>query len=373
MSRLRPGIAAITAVSVLLLWWHLPRHQDVKILPVITTQDTPEGVTINYLPGTPKGQGQTYTKTVVVARQESEDVSWLENSTLNVSRAVYVVDKPALSPGYEVPRNKGHEAMVYLSYIIDHYENLSDVSIFVHAHRTTWHNNDLLDSDMIKTIEHLSDAHVTRAGYFNLRCHHEPGCPDWLHLDRPDEELDTHRKMEERAFSLAVWSELHPNVPPPKAISQPCCAQFAVSRDRIRAVPREEYIRYRDWVLHTELSDTFSGRVMEYSWQFLFAGVSELCPAMHACYCDGYGICFGGAERLEQWFDMRAEIRRLQAEEVPEKPGIPATDAEAAKAMAVHGMEARLEELKQGAFDRGADPRLRALEVGRPWREGDGY
>ncbi|ETI23282.1 hypothetical protein G647_05082 [Cladophialophora carrionii CBS 160.54] len=369
MWRLRPSVAVIAAVSVLLLWWHLPRYPDadVKRLPVITTQYTPEGATIEYLPGTPKGHGQSYTKTVVVARQESEDVSWLETSSLNVSKAIYVVDKPSLSPGYEIPRNKGHEAMVYLSYIIDHYDDLSDVSIFVHAHRTTWHNNDLLDSDMIKTIEHLSDAHVIRAGYFNLRCHHEPGCPDWLHLDRPDEELDTHRKMEERAFSLAVWTELHPNVlPPPKAISQPCCAQFAVSRDRIRAIPREEYVRYRDWILHTELSDVFSGRVMEYTWQFLFAGVSELCPAMHVCYCDGYGICFGGAEQFQQWFDMRAEMRRLQAEEE-----VPA-EAEEARAR-VRDTEARLEQLKQEAFARGSDPRQRALEAGRPWREGDGF
>ena len=370
MSRLRSTIAVVAALSVLMLLWHLPRYSNVKGVKVVETHETPDGVSIDYVPGIPKPFGEHYTKTVVVARQESEDVSWLENSSLNVTKAIYVVDNPSLSPDYRIPKNKGHEAMVYLSYIIDHYANLSDISIFVHSHKTAWHNNDLLDSDMVTTIEHLSEAHVTRQGYFNLRCHHEPGCPDWLHLDRPDDELDTHRKMEERAFSLEIWKELHPNVPPPHAISQPCCAQFAVSRERVQAIPQSEYIRYRDWILNTQLSDTFSGRIMEYSWQFLFVGVPELCPAMHVCYCDGYGICFGDAVKFQDWFDLRVEMRKVQAK-IPEMAGVPA-EAEVAR-VRVHDLDKLLEQLKQEAFDRGRDPRLRAMEVGRMWRRGDGF
>ena len=371
MTRFRPYVAVAAAISALLLLWHLPRYRDRSLSNVGTvTQQTLEGSTIVYLPGTPKPPGQTYTKTLVVPRQESEETTWLENLGLNVTKAIFVVDNPSLSPGYTIPKNKGHEAMVYLTYIIDHYDDLSDVSIFAHSHEITWHNNDLLDSSMIKTIEHLSEAHVTRVGYFNLRCHDEPGCPDWLHLDRPNDELDMHRKMEERAFSLDVWKELHPNVPPPKAISQPCCAQFAVSRDRIQAIPKSEYMRYRDWLLNTKLSDEFSGRVMEYSWQFLLAGVPELCPAMHLCYCDGYGICFGGAAAFQEYFDIREEMRKINSE-LPKMAGVP---AEAAKARArAHDMDVRLEQLKQEAFNRGKDPRLRALEVGRLWKEGDGY
>ena len=77
-----------------------------------------------------------------------------------------------------VPKNKGHEAMVYLAYIIDNYDNLPDTVLFFHPHRTTWHNNALLDLDSKKTIEHLSDVKVARDGYFNARCRLDPGCPD---------------------------------------------------------------------------------------------------------------------------------------------------------------------------------------------------
>jgi hypothetical protein len=302
---------------------------------------------------------------VVVARKQDEDVSWLLNSSLNITHAIYTVDNTTISSAtpYKIPLNKGHEAMIYLSYIIDNYDALSDITIFIHAHQITWHNNDLLDSDSLKHLEHLLPDHVTRVGYFNLRCHHEPGCPDWLHLDRPDDELDTHRKMEERAFSLNVWKELHPNVKPPKAISQPCCAQFAVSRDRIRALPREEYIRYRKWVTHTKLDDIYSGRVMEYSYQFIFAGVPELCPEMHVCYCNGYGVCFGGKEELQEWFDQREKMRALDKDAVEMS-----AQPEKAEEMSFEArrIDTWLRERKEEAFLRGKDPSLRALEVGRP-------
>ena len=341
--------------------------------PTSQSQQTPSLVSPVYQPGEPKANGLTYSKTLVVAKMENENVSWIEDSKTPLNKAIYVVDNPKLSPGFEVPKNKGHEAMVYLTYIIDHYDTLADVSIFVHSHQTTWHNNDLLDSDMLKTVEHLSEAHVFRQGYFNLRCHHEPGCPDWLHIDRPDDQLDTYRKMEEKTFSLAVWNELHPNVEAPHAISQPCCAQFAVSKERIRANPRSEYIRYREWLENTALTDTYSGRIMEYSWQYLFAGVAELCPAMNVCYCDGYGICFGGGPELESWFDTKKAIIKLSSE-------AEAVASEPENEQKVRQMREKIDEMtrdlwkkKDAAFDRGKDPKLRAQEVGRPWKEGDGF
>ena len=327
-----------------------------------------------YLPGTTKPADVPYTRTMVMARMSSEDISWLDSVDLgSTQKAIYVVDDPSLSPNYIIPKNKGHEAMVYLTYIIDHYDNLTDTNIFVHAHRYTWHNNDLLDSDTSKMIIHLSDAHVQRLGYFNLRCHEEPGCPDWLHLDRPDSELDTFRKMEEKSFSLDVWHQLHPGVTPPHAISQPCCAQFAVSKDRIRQNPKSEYIRYRDWILSTSLEDIYSGRVMEYSWQTLFTGEAEVCPDMAKCYCDGYGVCFGGKREFDTWFSTRNDTRNWQkdADEMSMDPSEEVEVKDMRERIAK--TERELEVLKKEAFERGMDPKERAKEVGRVWKEGDGF
>ena len=115
-----------------------------------------------------------------------------------------------------------------------------------------------------------------------------------------------------------------------------------------------------------------SGRVMEYSWQYLFTGKPEVCPEMHVCYCDGYGICFGGPVELQNWFDIREESRDLSEQAAAlydageyEK----AKDAETRKS----ALEVQLQELKAQAFDRGNDPKNRAAECGRAWKEGDGF
>jgi Protein of unknown function (DUF3431) len=62
-------------------------------------------------------------------------VDWIEEqrgSEPLLETAVYAVDTPT-SP-YIVPQNKGYEVMPYPTYIITHYYNLSDVTLFMHAH-----------------------------------------------------------------------------------------------------------------------------------------------------------------------------------------------------------------------------------------------
>lgn len=55
--------------------------------------------------------------------------------------------------------------MVYLSYIIDRYEDLADVNVFVHSHRWAWHNNELLGNDAVEIISRLSSERVQREGF----------------------------------------------------------------------------------------------------------------------------------------------------------------------------------------------------------------
>jgi len=121
-----------------------------------------------FQPGILKPVGESYTKTLVVARTREEYVGWImENfgTDNNIRLAIYVVDDPKAE--LHPPKNKGHEVMVYLSYIIDHYNNLSDVNIFVHPHRDSWHNDDLLDNDAVQMISRLSAERVQREGYSN--------------------------------------------------------------------------------------------------------------------------------------------------------------------------------------------------------------
>lgn len=327
-----------------------------------------------YLPGVAKGPDEAYTRTLIIARTTEEDVSWIHDelsSDPTLSFAIYTVNETSPSGPYSVPINKGHEVMPYLTYIVDHYDNLTDVNIFMHAHIITWHNNDLLDSNAARMISSLSSPRVIREGYMNMRCHLMPGCPGNLHPQNPAQ--DDSLNYPETLIIGQAWSELFPGEPLPAILSQPCCAQFALSRDRIRALPRKQYIFFRDWLLNTELSDKLAGRVWEYVWQFVFAGVHEFCPMAHVCYCDGYGVCFGSRyefdgyhKRLEDLGKMEEELRNLGE-----------TDASLESILELEAqivaVRADAESQKREAFERGKDPKNRALEVGRSWKEGDGF
>jgi hypothetical protein len=324
-----------------------------------------------YVAGQAKPAGANYSRILVMGRLKKDDISWVEKDLPNLQAAIYVVDDDSSS---QIPRNKGHEAMVYLTYIIEHYEDLPDTSLFFHPHKGTWHNNILLNLDTAFTIERLSDARVAREGYFNARCHHDPGCPDWLHLDRPEAEWDPIKKTEEKYFTKDLWQELHPGAPFPSSVSQPCCAQFAVSKDRILTRSRAEYIRYREWLLNTDLPDEISGRIMEYTWQYIFAGVAEFCPAMHACYCDGYGVCFGGPQQLQDWLDI-LKRREVSDAEITALVDAGKGESESVKSLRKQSAELNkeLSDQKDEAFRRGDNPKNRALEAGREWKEGDGF
>ena len=67
---------------------------------------------------------------IVVARN-NEDTSWLDIYLGRIPHIVYqVVDANA---EFTTAVNKGKEAMPYLQYIIDHYNDLPDVSVFTHG------------------------------------------------------------------------------------------------------------------------------------------------------------------------------------------------------------------------------------------------
>lgn len=329
-----------------------------------------------FVPGVAKGPAEDYTKTIVMARLESQDVSWVSQNLGQFNTSIYTVDQNNSQPGLKVPKNKGHEAMAYLTYIIDNYDQLPDVVLFFHPHQSTWHNNILLDMDSVKTIRRLNPARVTREGYFNARCHHDSGCPNWLHIDRPKSQWDMVKKKEEPHLTSQVWHQLHPKDPIPAALSQPCCAQFAVSGQRIRTRPVSDYLQYRQWLLDTDLSDEFSGRILEYNWQYIFTGQGEFCPPQHECYCDGFGICFGGTTdaKLQHWLDLQRKkelvdekLTELRKDAESHRQEIVSADQE--KSALIH----RLDSLKAEAYRRGESPEERALECGRPWQPGDGF
>lgn len=328
-------------------------------------------VPLGYQPVTPKPAEQNSSRTLVIASTSQEDTTWLAylDNEPGLSTAVYVVDDS--NARLTVPVNKGHEVMVYLTYIIDNYHQLSDVTIFMHAHRVTWHNNDLMFSDAVEMVQRLSSQKVIRDGYMNMRCHLEPGCPDHIHPSTAD---DKDGNIPEAVVIGRAWLELFPAAEaPPAVLSQPCCAQFAVSKARIQNLPLDRYIFFRKWLLDTNLDDRLSGRVWEYIWQYVFGDVEEFCPIESICYCDGYGICFRGEGQYQEWFAIRKRSRELA--DTKESLGDDEQSAEQKLKIQAEliALDLKMSTMKRDAFARGEDPKIRAAEAGREWKEGDGF
>lgn len=324
------------------------------------------------------------TKTLVVAKLSEEDTQWIDKHLSDMlmpngplHTAIYVVDNPEAL--LHTPVNKGHEAMAYLTYIIDAYDGLPDVSIFMHSHDATWHNNDLLNLSSAAIVRRLNPERVIREGYMNLRCHWEPGCPDWMH---PDEPTWDSQKQEQVVIGEA-WKELFPNEPVPHTLSSACCAQFAVSKDSIRETSLERWTEIREWLRTTSISDHDSGRVFEYFWPFLFVGKSQLCPHPRVCYCDGYGVCFENEKQYADYFDVQNGYKKLwddigawRKEHEEWQNGTAAKGAEEPDPMIevqlwnrILEVDAQLKKLKSTFVEQGRDTMQRAALLNKTWND----
>ncbi|KAH0202390.1 hypothetical protein KCU99_g4599, partial [Aureobasidium melanogenum] len=240
---------------------------------------------------------------IVTGKTNSEDTSWVEKLP-TWQNAVYSVDNdtwPLHTSG-----NKGREANVYLTYIIENYEELPLTIAFVHAHEGAWH----IDADgnsNVKSLSSLNFDFVQRNGYVNLRCIASPGCPDGM---RPFH--DYHDEEDRRAeHAIAdVWKELFGDNDVPEVIGATCCAQFAVSRDQVRKRPLEFYVGALKWLHETPLDDATSGRVLEHIWHIIFGKDPVYCPDLDQCYHDVYGRVTYGHSQLKTGHPVRSAIHK---------------------------------------------------------------
>ncbi|KAK4038957.1 hypothetical protein C8A01DRAFT_16980 [Parachaetomium inaequale] len=231
---------------------------------------------------------------IVVASLRSEDTFWVHRHLPDWTHSVYVVDDP--SAEFTVPKNKGREAMVYLSHIIDNYYTLAPATIFAHASRFAWHNDDP-DYDALPTLRNLKLGYVQSVGYVNLRCIWVLGCPVEIrpHIDAAADlghgSAADGRELTTKQIFKQAFEELMPGVEVPREVGVSCCSQFAVSREAVHSRPREDYVRWRNWLLQTPLADDLSGRVLEYMWHIIFGKEAVFCPSAAECYCNLYGLC----------------------------------------------------------------------------------
>ena len=165
---------------------------------------------------------------------------------------------------------KGHEASAYLSYIVDNYDNLAPYTIFIHGNGEQWHN-DVAGPNTQKVLANLRYEAVSINGYVNLRCTNRPGCPSTIFQSFPASvDFDYQYMINQLPESLGHLLGIDPSEAPTD-IGHQCCAQFAVTRDRIQERSRDDYIRILEWIATTDMTDNYGiGWLMEKLWHIIF-------------------------------------------------------------------------------------------------------
>jgi hypothetical protein len=260
---------------------------------------------------------------LVVARVSSDgDTTWLDSLAKKYHLCIYTADA---NTHLQVPANRGHEAMAYLTFLIDNYHHIPiSGAVFIHGSRYAWHN----DHPSYDNLALLSQLNISSAleqhGYHNLKC-------DWslstcLKSYPPQGGLETSMqavtspwdaKAVSDAALPAALSTLFGStagIGRTETVRSQCCAQFVVSRSSIWAHSRDEYVALRQWLLDdgsAPKDDKVAGRILSYLWHVLFLaaeggeGGVELetlnkraCPRAEVCYCRLYGRCeLEGCER----------------------------------------------------------------------------
>ncbi|KAJ5378109.1 uncharacterized protein N7496_005518 [Penicillium cataractarum] len=223
---------------------------------------------------------------IVMGKLREEDTAWVSAELAEWRNFVYTVDDTS-APAH-TPKNKGREALPYLQYIVDHYDDLPAIIIFLHSHRDGWPagwHTDTMDYSNVDSVRALQRDYVLAEGFVSLRCQLSPGCPAEMQpFRKPPKPGNTGEKHYAEA-----WKVLFGNDNVPQEIGAPCCSQFAVSRDQVLQRPLSDYKRMYNWVLNNDLPDEVTSNIMEYSWHIIFGKEPVFCPDTFQCYADVYG------------------------------------------------------------------------------------
>ncbi len=212
---------------------------------------------------------------------------------------------------YHPPINKGHEALVYLTYITSHYDNLSDVTIFTHGDDYTWHVDSALKYSTLTAMNMLSLEEVQKQGYVNLRTGLKNACPNWINTTITVESPLFDPGKSEEPLVADAFKATFPDDTVPEILAQPCCSQFAVSKEAVLRNGKEVYERGMQWLMGTSLPDELSGRIWEHFWQYLFGGKGVWCPEEWSTLCRNFHVCFESQGDYEAWVKVEKKKNEL--------------------------------------------------------------
>lgn len=152
-----------------------------------------------------------------------------------------------------------HEAVPYLRFIYEHYDDLEGKIFFVHDHEYSWHyprSVFTLVQKRMKSQQFKKDKFGTLT-YWQVQAH-IPWQKTKVYTELFDEIFHGTSMMKFRNISSYQFY---------------CCASFFVDAENFKIRPREEYKLFIDRLInyshHHENPAYYCGRIMEYTWQLV--------------------------------------------------------------------------------------------------------
>jgi hypothetical protein len=181
---------------------------------------------------------------------------------LNKNTKYFVYDKETPNNPLNIPVNKGNEASVYLKYIIDYYDELSDFTFFIHDEEYAWHHSGSI-------INKYKEAINSNRYYYNIN--------DKCFWNRRNIIINDHGIKIYNFFLNWYRHFLEEYIPFSKIPNNKDflygyrgSAQFLVHKNLIRNFPKEFYIKLYNWIITTEIPNYFSGRFLEWTWHVMW-------------------------------------------------------------------------------------------------------
>jgi len=194
---------------------------------------------------------------IVVSRyNKNVDFAYRINNGNNINVLIY--DKENPKNPLNIPVNKGNEASVYLKYIIEYYDELSEFTFFIHDDEYAWHHTGSI-------IDKYNEAVMSNKMYYNIN----DKCP-W----------NSRNSLNKNDYNdLLNWYNIYIEeyIPISKVPNNTDfiygyqgSAQFLVHKDLIRNFPKKFYMKLYEWIITTDLTNDVSGRYLEWTWHIFW-------------------------------------------------------------------------------------------------------
>jgi hypothetical protein len=189
-----------------------------------------------------------YSKAILVAHY-NENIDWLKNQKIKT-----LIYSKTIKEYNFIDENKGQEVPCYIKYIIDSYDNLPEKTLFIHAHKSSIHQD--IDTDKIIPI-----LNWNLDSFFSINKRY------WY------QEISKNISIDFGAYDVWLknnWHIFENYLPFPEKLKFYSGAQFVVDKKLILQYPKNFWENLYVWIMKTDLSSYISSRIFEYTWHYIF-------------------------------------------------------------------------------------------------------